>query len=133
MKSGSVSLEMMARGTPAVVVYHSSRLLYAIGRRLTTVDSMTLPNLIAQKTIMPEFLAVGSTRGTIEKSIAAMDRLMGDPGERSRQRHELLKLSRQVAQPGASGRAARAIVENLGLTSPSSLAVPAVAANRRAA
>ncbi|MCA9134350.1 MAG: lipid-A-disaccharide synthase [Planctomycetales bacterium] len=114
MKSGSVSLEMMARGTPAVVVYHASRALYAIASRLTRVKSMTLPNLIANKTIMPEFLAVGSTAATIEKSIEAMDRLLRDPSECNRQRDELLQLSQQIARAGASREAAQAICRRLG-------------------
>jgi lipid-A-disaccharide synthase len=117
MKSGSVSLEMMARNTPSVVVYHASRMLYTIARRLTNITSMTLPNLIAGKTIMPEFLAVGSTARTIERTIAAMDRLIGDPAERARQRDELQTLNHSVAKPGASHRAATAILNHMGLPS----------------
>ncbi|MEZ6134555.1 MAG: lipid-A-disaccharide synthase [Pirellulaceae bacterium] len=115
MKSGSVSLEMMARGTPAVVVYHASRMLYAIARRLTNIQSMTLPNLIAGKTIMPEFLAVGSTGMAIEQSIAAMDRLICDADERERQREELRSLGNHFVQPGASGRAAKCILKHIGM------------------
>lgn len=114
MKSGSVSLEMMARGTPSVVVYHVSRALYEIGRRLTNLESMTLPNLISGETIMPEFLAVGrSTSDTIEKSVAAIDRLLGDPDERFLQRKRLFELNQQIGEPGASKRAAKFICESL--------------------
>lgn len=125
MKSGSVSLEMMARGTPSVVVYHAGRLLYAIGRCLTDIKSMTLPNLIAERSIMPEFLAVGSTAKVIEQSITALERLIVAPEEREKQRSELLELSQRFAQPGASGRAADAILRQL--SSPA--AAPAVAAD----
>lgn len=116
MKSGSVSLEMMARGTPAVVVYHVGRTFYTIGRRLTNLQRMTLPNLIADQTIMPEFLAVGNRKSdTIEKSIAAMDRLLGDREERIRQRNQLLKLTQMCGQPGASKRAASILCDRLGM------------------
>lgn len=115
MKSGSVSLEMMARGTPSVVVYHVGRVFYAASRLLTDIKSITLPNMIAQKTIMPEFLAVGSTQKTIERAVAAMDRLIGDREERVRQRAELIDLREQFARPGASDRAARAILSNIGI------------------
>ena len=115
MKSGSVSLEMMARATPSVVVYHISRTLDVARRQLANVQSMTLPNLVAGRTIMPEFLAVGrSTSATIEKSIAAMDRLLGDRDERLRQRDQLRRLTQQFGQPGASRRAARVILERIG-------------------
>lgn len=96
MKSGSVSLEMMARGTPSVVVYHISRGHYAIAKCVTRLKSMTLPNMIAGKIVMPEFLAVGSTRKAIAKSIAALDRLMSDAKFRGQQRCELLALSQRV-------------------------------------
>ncbi len=96
MKSGSVSLEMMARGTPSVVVYHISRGHYAIAKCVTRLKSMTLPNMIAGKTVMPEFLAVGSTAKAIAKSIAALDQLMSDEDFRAEQRSELLSLSQRV-------------------------------------
>jgi lipid-A-disaccharide synthase len=116
MKSGSVSLEMLARGTPSVVVYHASRSLYLIGSCVSTVKSMTLPNLIAGRTIMPEFLAVGATGPTIQNSIAAMDRLLSDPDERQRQRQELQILCSQVTRPGVSQHAAQSVWSHLGLS-----------------
>lgn len=114
MKSGSVSLEMMARGTPAVVVYHVSRMTHQIVRLLSHVDSFSLPNLIAQRSVMPEFLAIGSTGTAIEKSVAAMDRLLGDSDERGRQRRDLLDLSRRFAKAGASREAAAVVLRKLG-------------------
>lgn len=113
MKSGSASLEMMARGTPTVVVYHVSRLLYGIVRRLTDLTSMTLPNLLAEKVVMPEFLAVGSPGKAIDQCIASMDRLLSDPLERKKQSAELAILCKQFAQPGASERTACRLVERL--------------------
>ncbi len=117
MKSGSVSLEMMARGTPAVVMYHVSRSTFEVARRVVHIGWMTLPNLIAGATVMPEFLAVGKRCGpTIERTIAAMDRLMSDRDERALQKLELARLTRRFGQPGASRRAAQAIVERFGLS-----------------
>lgn len=110
MKSGSVSLEMMARATPTVVTYHASRTFYAIGRRLTNLNSMTLPNMIAGETVMPEFLAVGSTAKATKQVIAALDRLLGDPDARAAQAEKLQALADRYAQPGASQRAAQAIL-----------------------
>ncbi len=121
MKSGSVSLEMMARGTPAVVVYHSSRSLYAIGKCLVNLDSMTLPNMMAGKKIMPEFLAVGSTAKATGQAIAAMDCLLGSAAAREAQRDELRQLCERFAQRGASNRAATAILSKLGVAVPSTV------------
>ena len=113
MKSGSVSLEMMARHTPSVVVYHVSRSFYAIGRCLVSLDSISLPNMIAGKTVMPEFLAVGSTAKATGQAIEAMDKLLSSSEARNSQRAELRALSERFATPGASDRAAQAIVRHL--------------------
>lgn len=119
MKSGSVSLEMMARSTPSVVIYHASRVLYTVGRCLTNLQSMTLPNMVAGKTVMPEFLAVGRAKSaTIEKTIAALDRLIGDPEERQLQKWELQRLIQKFGSEGASRSAAALIRKRLGLVDP---------------
>ena len=115
MKSGSVSLEMMARHTPSVVVYHVSRSLYAIGRCLVNLESMSLPNMMAGKTVMPEFLAVGSTAKATGQAIEAMDKLLSSSQARDSQRTELQALSERFATRGASDRAAQAILKQLGL------------------
>ena len=117
MKSGSVSLEMMARQKPSVVVYHVSRSFYAIGRCLVSLKSMSLPNMMAGKTVMPEFLAVGSTARATAQAIEAMDQLLGSAEARDSQRAELREHSEAFATPGASDRAARSILKHLGVTS----------------
>ncbi|MFO1066643.1 MAG: lipid-A-disaccharide synthase [Pirellulales bacterium] len=113
MKSGSVSLELMARGTPAVVTYHAGRTLYAFGRCVSNLNSMTLPNIIAGRTVMPEFLAVGSTKKTIYQLTETMDRMLGDEAFRASHRDQLLELARQYAQPGAAKKAGEAIAQYL--------------------
>ncbi len=60
MKSGSVSLEMMGRGKPAAVMYHVSRLTYAIGKMLVRIPYFSLPNLMAKEVVLPEFLSYGA-------------------------------------------------------------------------
>lgn len=116
MKSGSVSLEMMARAKPSVVVYHVSRSFYAIGRCLVSLKSMSLPNMIAGKTVMPEFLAVGGTAKATRSALQAMDRLLSSEDAREEQRTELRALSERFATRGASQRAANSILKHMGLT-----------------
>ena len=59
MVSGSVSLEMLARRTPAVVLYRITRFEKLISKLILTCDYITLPNLIAQDEIIPEFVSYG--------------------------------------------------------------------------
>jgi lipid-A-disaccharide synthase len=114
MKSGSVSMEMMARGTPSTVIYHASRSTYTVGRMLTRLKSMTLPNLIAGETVMPEFIAVGRSTGkVINQATKAMKELIGNSEIRDSQKRALQQLTHQYGQPGASRRAAEIIATDL--------------------
>ncbi len=116
-KSGSVSLEMMARGTPAVVLYRVSPLTYTLGKMLAQCDSMTLPNLIGKEKIMPEFLSSGSPRKAIAWATEEMRRMIGDSDYRQQARSKLLELSNRFAQPGASQNAAKLLLESIGQNS----------------
>lgn len=111
MKSGSVSLEMMARHTPAAVMYHVNQITFCLAKLLVHCKSVSLPNLIADETIMPEFLSHGSlrsrsARASVQQATEEMSRLIGDPGYREQQESRLRRLANEVARPGASYRTA---------------------------
>ncbi|MDZ4852709.1 MAG: lipid-A-disaccharide synthase [Pirellulaceae bacterium] len=113
MKSGSVSMEMMARETPCTVLYHCSRSTFILARLLTRLKSITLPNMIAEKTVMPEFLAIGNSTKAVDQATDAMRKLIADPAARTEQRRSLHSLTEKFGQPGASQRAASIISEDL--------------------
>lgn len=110
MVSGSVSLELMARRTPAVVLYRVARLTYWIGRMLVTCRFASLPNLIAGREILPEFI----TCGHVEREVAAITRVMDNwlshPGELKSRRDQLAALAESIAAPGATLHAAAFIL-----------------------
>ncbi len=85
MKSGSVSLELLARRKPACVMYHASYSTYAIARMLTSVKHFSLPNIIANDEVVPEFLAIGKSRSILKKVIAETSNLMSSENARNRQ------------------------------------------------
>lgn len=119
-KSGSVSLELMARGIPTVVVYQVGRILYQIAKRLSNLNSITLPNMLAGEKVMSEYLAVGSTTQAAQSAFQDLDRLISDPSERQRQHERLTQLSLLHASGGASQRAASLIASLLPSVSGSS-------------
>jgi lipid-A-disaccharide synthase len=119
-KSGSVSLELMARGVPSVVVYHLGRISYQVVRRLTNLSSITLPNILAREKVMEEFLAVGSTDQAIRSSTQALDLLISNPEARALQRSKLNQLAELYAKPGASQTAAELILALLSAPSATS-------------
>jgi len=118
MKSGSVSLELMARGKPAGVLYHLSDFTFWMAKLFVRCKSMSLPNMMSEETVTQEFLSHGklnsaSARKSIEQVTIEMSRLISDGNYRSGQRHKLQALASQFAKPGASNQAARFIMTTL--------------------
>ena len=57
--SGTATMECAFYGCPTVVVYKLNWLTYLIARMVVKVDWIAMPNLIAGREILPEFLKIG--------------------------------------------------------------------------
>ncbi|MGA9856006.1 MAG: lipid-A-disaccharide synthase [Gammaproteobacteria bacterium] len=109
--SGTATLEAMLWRCPMVVAYRVAASSYALvqGLRLLRIQHVSLPNLLADREIVPEFLqyrALPSDMG------AALLRLLQDPAARSAQLESFDVLGR-VLRRQADERAAQAILELL--------------------
>ena len=113
MVSGSVSLEMLARRTPAVVVYRTTWPTYCIGRVLVTCKSISLPNLIAGRTVMPEFLSVGNPLPVTNALVEQVDRWLSDPQSLVDAAKDLEQVREKIYVTGATRRTAEVIIERL--------------------
>ena len=113
MVSGSVSLEVLARKTPAVVVYRVNRAAFWAFKVMVTCKYFSLPNLIANRPVMPEFVPVGDPRPAIATMAEVLHRWLTDREEYARQAVELERLRDEVATAGATANAAKAILERL--------------------
>lgn len=121
MVSGSVSLELMARQTPAVVMYRVGWFLYAVGKCVVKVDSMTLPNLMPtvladesdSEPVFPEIVSVGSPVKARDFLVRSVGRMLSDPVYLDQKRRQLSRLRDLYARPGATDRAATRILELL--------------------
>ncbi|XZE43676.1 lipid-A-disaccharide synthase [Pirellulaceae bacterium SH467] len=143
MKSGSVSLEMMARGKPATVMYHVSTTTYCMAKALVRIPSISLPNLIAEEPLLPECISHGSldsksSKTSIQSVVEHMSKLLSDNSYRLNQRRKLMELSNQFARPGASYATAKFLLQELASTSHGTLPIdesdlPTVVASRKAA
>jgi lipid-A-disaccharide synthase len=114
--SGSVSLEMLYHKTPAVVVYRMGRFGHWLVRRLVTCRFMTLVNLLADEELFPEF---PTHRCEAEAVSARVVEWLDDPAAYQEVCEKLADLRQRVVAPGATERAAQAILE---IGSPRSLA-----------
>lgn len=103
-KSGTVTLELALAGVPMVVAYKVSPIDAAIMRRVVTVPSVILANLVLGENAVPELLQEDCTP---EKLSAAMIAVMGDTPERKRQLDAFGRLD-AIMEIGAVSPALRA-------------------------
>jgi len=113
MVSGSVSLEMIARQTPAAVVYRSDWLMWVTAKLLVTCKYISLPNLIAGREIMPEFPCVGNPGPVVNRLTDILDRWLRLPEERQRVMQELDACAAGFRETGATVRTAELILSRI--------------------
>lgn len=111
--SGSISLELLARRRPGIVLYRVSRLGRFLSRFLMHCRFITLPNLIADRAIMPEFISSGDPSADIRTISELAVRWLQQPDVFARQCAELNALAERIAVPGASRSAAETILQLL--------------------
>lgn len=107
LKPGTSTLESTLLGCPHVVAARISRLTAAVLRRIVTIDSFAMPNLIAAEPIVPEFLQEGADPERIADAIQA---LLSGP-VRARQLERLADVRASLSQGGAARRAAEIAAE----------------------
>jgi lipid-A-disaccharide synthase len=94
-------------GVPTVTLYKTSWLTYQIARRLITVKSLTMPNLMAGETVYPEFIQHDATPENL--SHAALE-LLQNESRRAQIKVQLAQIIASLGKPGAAGRAAAAVL-----------------------
>jgi lipid-A-disaccharide synthase len=105
--TGTVTMECAFFGVPTVTLYKTSWLTYQIARRIVTVKSLTMPNLLAGETVYPEFIQHEATPENL--SHAALE-LLQDESRRTQIKAQLGKIIASLGEPGAAGRAAAAVL-----------------------
>jgi len=115
MVSGSVSLELLARRTPAVVIYKGGPLSAKLAKWILTCKYITLPNLLADREVMPEFFYSGDDAPTVAAITRQLDSWLSDPSKLAAKRSELEQLASATATTGATARAADAILARLSI------------------
>ncbi|MDB6019920.1 MAG: Lipid-A-disaccharide synthase [Pedosphaera sp.] len=108
--TGTVTMECAYFGVPTVTLYRTSWSTYQIGRRIIKVKSLTMPNLLANEEIYPEFIQAAATPENISR--ATLEFLRNEPA-RNRVKEKLTGVITSLGGPGASRRAAEAILRIL--------------------
>ena len=105
--SGTATLEAAVIGTPMIMMYKLSYLSYLAGKLLVQIDRYSLVNIVAGKRIIPELIQHDASPERV--AAEAMSILRNGRGETMKR--ELAELRQKLGQPGASGRAAEAVLD----------------------
>jgi len=105
--SGTATMECAFYGCPMVVVYKVNWLTYFVGRMVVTVNWLAMPNVIAGREIVPEFIQHDATPDRI--AVAAGE-LLKNVSKREAMQRDLAAVVSSLGGPGASDRAAQLIL-----------------------
>ena len=106
--SGTATVQTALHDVPMVIVYRLSPLTYRLGRRLVTVNTIGMVNLIAGRQIVPELVQDAFTPDAVAREAISM---LTDPARAARIRTELAAVRARLGGSGASRRAAEAILK----------------------
>ena len=109
--SGTATVQAALHGRPMVVVYRLSPITYRLGRRFLLVDNVAMVNLIAGRRIVPELIQDDCTG---ENVAAEAVLFLTNPARAEEARRGLESVRAKLGGPGASGRAAEAVLEVAG-------------------
>ena len=109
--SGSATLEAAYFRLPFVLIYKVAWPTYLAARLVVSVKYLGMPNLLADKEVVPEFI---QHRAKPDAFVKAMQPLIENANERERMISQFDVIIAKLGDSGASERAARAIIEEIG-------------------
>jgi lipid-A-disaccharide synthase len=105
--SGTATVQCALHERPMVVVYRLSGLTYQLAKRIVRVDHIAMPNLVAGRRIVPELVQDEFTPERVAEETVV---LLKDPQRHDAARIALREVRRRLGGPGASARAAEAVL-----------------------
>ena len=106
--SGTATVQTALHGKPMVVIYKVTPLTYRLARRLAHVDTYAMVNLIAGERVVVELIQEACTADAIADEAV---RLLTDAAYRDTMTAALANVRARLGGPGASDRAAEAVLE----------------------
>jgi lipid-A-disaccharide synthase len=110
--SGTATLEASFYLLPFVLIYKVSWLTYVPGRLLIRVDHLGMPNILAGKEIIPEFIQHEAVPVRIADSVW---NLYSDSARRATMVSEMSRVIKLLGGKGAGRRAAEVVVRELNI------------------
>lgn len=107
LASGTATLEAMLVKKPMVVAYRMSTLTYLILKCMVKISQVSLPNILANKVLVPEFI---QRAATVENLGSAILDFIYNPRKTESLIEEFTKLH-QIMRRNANQQAAKAVLE----------------------
>jgi lipid-A-disaccharide synthase len=107
VSSGTATLETALMEVPMVVIYRLHPLTALIARRMTTLETFGLVNIVAGRRVVPECIQENCTPERIAREI---ERFFGDAAHHEATVRALHDVRAKLGEPGAYARAARSLV-----------------------
>jgi lipid-A-disaccharide synthase len=105
--SGTVTVQAALHECPMVVVYRLAPLTYRLGRPFVQVDTFAMANLVAGRKVVPELIQDDFTPAAVAgRALEVLE----TPAVAARMRADLRDVRCRLGEPGASRRAAEAVV-----------------------
>lgn len=105
--SGTATLETALMGLPTVLIYKVAPLTYWLAQVLVHVEHIGLPNIVAGREIIPEFLQQDATPSHVEE---ALTKILTDKAYKEAMIQELGTVKTALGTPGAVSRVAELIL-----------------------
>jgi lipid-A-disaccharide synthase len=106
--SGTAAMEATIVGTPMVVIYRTSTITYLLARLLVETPYISWPNILMEKSIVPELLQDEADPRAIARLVLLM---LENPSLYSEVRKNLAEAGTKLGSPGALMRTAELVLE----------------------
>jgi lipid-A-disaccharide synthase len=112
--SGTATLEAAYFRLPFVLIYKVAWPTYLAARLVVSVKYLGMPNVLADREVVPEFI---QHRARPDAIVKAVRQLIEEANARDRMISEFDRIVSKLGEGGASDQAARAIIEEIGAKS----------------
>jgi len=108
--SGTATLEAVLSQLPFVLIYRVAWLTYLAARLVVKIKYLGMPNVLAGREIVPEFIQHKAQPPTIAVAVA---RLLTDESERARMLSDFAGVAQKLGRGEAGENAADAVITEL--------------------
>jgi lipid-A-disaccharide synthase len=105
--SGTATLETACVGTPMVVVYKTSAVTYWIAKLVVKIEHISLVNIVAGRTVVPEII---QGEVTVDRLVAEARAIIDSPARYAEIKEALREVREKLGGVGAAAHVAEAVL-----------------------